>query len=757
MNMNDCAIEYAKRGWRVFPCIHGLKIPFKKTRGVDDASNDPKTVESLFLPHPNANIALACGVGSGVYVVDVDVDTYKGINGFESLAARNITIPETLVQYTPRGGAHFLYHCNGEPPRNKNSLFPGVDIRGDGYYIMLAPSENENGIKYRWGNEGTPLAEFPEELKPQKYDKPIEIRTGATPAQIKGDRARIIERAIAYVDQCEPAIQGNAGHDQLLKVAAALCVGFSLSDSEALSIMWDRYNPRCVPPWDRGSKKDVRDFERKVREARKHPQQPDGYLLSEEDNRENEFSFAIGDAVAKNFLMNERKEIPLPVPINSDTPENRNAWTPEILRPDGLVGDICEWINSTAGCPQPKLALGASLTMCGALFGRKVRDTSDGRTNIYATGVAHSSSGKDHGADCVTRILEEAGAQDLIGGLITSDTAIERALSKCPVKFYCWDEVGHIFANINRADNSTSSYLSTIKPVLMRLFSSAHKLYIGKQKSGEDPIHIQNPLVCIWGMTSPEIFYSSITRSELLDGWHARNLAFISEDRPRYHIVPKCEIPEAIKNTVRAWYQRSLLKDGTTDILQSVPEMITVQMTEGAYRIFDKFGEEAYNNMIRLSHLGDATEFLWGKALQNARRIALIIAAGRNYDGAEITEYDAEYGVTLVRQLVYDFAEAVRKNLVENWQEKSKKRVEGIIKATESEGITKQALTRKTQWCKNRQARDAIIEDLEDAGIIVKVYTVGTRGRKIDAWVHADFIGAWAAQHKEEEEIKEND
>ena len=70
-------------------------------------------------------------------------------------------------------------------------------------------------------------------------------------------------RARAYLAKCDPAISGQKGHVQILKVAGYLCIDFALSDGDAMELL-EEYNQRCIPPW---SKKDLL---RKLSEAQKN-------------------------------------------------------------------------------------------------------------------------------------------------------------------------------------------------------------------------------------------------------------------------------------------------------------------------------------------------------------------------------------------------------------------------------------------------------------------------------------------------------
>lgn len=726
--MIDAALGYASRGWRVFPLQPGTKIPYPGTNGVKDATDNADTIRAWFAVHPDANLALACGEPSGVWVVDLDVGHREGVDGFASLAEAGVELPATCFQDTPGGGRHYLYKCGDgqEPPRNRNGLMPGVDIRGTGYYIVVAPSAI-NGRRYEMHD--APMADYPDSMRPgpppAKQTVPRDVP--ASPRTSVTDRARM------YLRECDPAVQGMGGHNALLWAAQALVVGFRLSDNEAISLLWSEYNPRCQPPWDAGNARDRRDFERKVSEARKHPVKEWGWLLNEETTfnaADDALDFA-GMALAENFLSPPRTaEAARP---DTDTAPATAALTDipaELLEPPGLVGDIARWMNDTAGCWQPVLSLGAALTFCGALFGRKVKDESNGRTNIYGMGVGHSSSGKDHAARCITRIIQAARIESLLGGEVTSDTAIEICLKESPSKLFVMDEVGHFLRTINQA-RGTTPHLKTIVPMFMKLFSSANSLYVGKQRVTGGPANrIDQPCVCIWGVTSPQILFDNMTREELEGGWTARNLVFITDTRPEYRFTRETRVPDHIVTLVRAWHSRTVPPpDGAGNLSCARAWQIVVPTSPDALDVFARFGHRAHGRMLKADRSGDVCNYLWGKALENARRIALIVACGESFDGIEIGGPEAEYGCRLVEWLIHRLSEAVHNNVAESGWEHDKQRIYRLIAGTQSDGMSKTELTRKTQWVKDKKARNDYIDDLKDAGLVVYGPAPGHGGR----------------------------
>ena len=175
-------------------------------------------------------------------------------------------------------------------------------------------------------------------------------------------------------------------------------------------------------------------------------------------------------------------------------------WPEELLHPPGLVGEMCDWINASAGCYQPILALGAALTACGALFGRKVKDESNGRTNMYAMGVAHSSAGKDHPSSCIERLFHAAGAAKMLGGQghvrlryrVVADGTHGKAL-------LLGRDRPHLCQHQGRRWSWGNAHLRTIVPTLMQLYSSPHKLYVEQRAEGEGR-KADQPRAFLWGL-----------------------------------------------------------------------------------------------------------------------------------------------------------------------------------------------------------------------------------------------------------------
>jgi len=135
------ALQYAARGWPVFPCGHDKK-PLTP-HGFKDATTDAAKINAWWTHWPGAAIGIDCG-GARLLVVDCDVK--HGVDGIAAFEALGIAHGEALHSRTPSGGLHILFSQNGTLlGSTAGRLAPGVDTRGAGGYIVAPPSHVDAG------------------------------------------------------------------------------------------------------------------------------------------------------------------------------------------------------------------------------------------------------------------------------------------------------------------------------------------------------------------------------------------------------------------------------------------------------------------------------------------------------------------------------------------------------------------------------------------------------------------------------------
>jgi putative DNA primase/helicase len=143
-------------------CDSAGKHPRTKN-GVHDASTDEAKIRHWWETWEDTNIGVATGKEAGFFALDVD-PRKGGAEALASLEAKHDNLPETLTADTGGGGVHLLFKYPDLPVKNSaGELGPGLDIKGEGGAIVVAPSLHAGGKRYRWRN-AAPIAKAPEWL-----------------------------------------------------------------------------------------------------------------------------------------------------------------------------------------------------------------------------------------------------------------------------------------------------------------------------------------------------------------------------------------------------------------------------------------------------------------------------------------------------------------------------------------------------------------------------------------------------------------
>jgi hypothetical protein len=127
-----------------------------------DASADPARLAELFTDLNGAvGVGIATGAVSGLVVLDVDVQ-HGGAGTLRELEAKYGGLPRTFTVLTGGGGRHFYfaYPGEGEIRNSAGRLGHGLDVRGEGGYVVGAGSPHESGRRYKVMHD-RPVAELP--------------------------------------------------------------------------------------------------------------------------------------------------------------------------------------------------------------------------------------------------------------------------------------------------------------------------------------------------------------------------------------------------------------------------------------------------------------------------------------------------------------------------------------------------------------------------------------------------------------------
>jgi hypothetical protein len=144
-NKRRAALAYARRGRPEFPCKD--KEPLT-THGFKDATTDEEQIRQWWKKYPDANIGSPTGEVSDTLAVDHDIYKPEAVT-LEELEANLGPVSRTGVAIeTGSGGRQYLFrYPKGSNIRSKTGFLPGVDIRGEGGYIILPPSTTQGAYR----------------------------------------------------------------------------------------------------------------------------------------------------------------------------------------------------------------------------------------------------------------------------------------------------------------------------------------------------------------------------------------------------------------------------------------------------------------------------------------------------------------------------------------------------------------------------------------------------------------------------------
>lgn len=227
MSVWPTAFRLAARGIPTFPCRPNDKRPLT-AHGLHDASAAFPQLQAWARQWPRANLGLPTGLASRLLVVDIDCKA--GVPGVASLHAAEATLgklPRELVSRTPSGGYHVWFRMPDADIRNSAGRLgtleaPGVDIRAEGGYVLVAPSSID-GRAYEWLRRlSTPdLPQAWVDALQRKERPPVEPWSPRTEREQSRAETYVRKAVQLEVEELATAPRGTRNH-RLWRSAAAL-------------------------------------------------------------------------------------------------------------------------------------------------------------------------------------------------------------------------------------------------------------------------------------------------------------------------------------------------------------------------------------------------------------------------------------------------------------------------------------------------------------------------------------------------------
>jgi hypothetical protein len=713
--------------FKVFPC-HGVredlsctcgyadcknigKHPFTK-HGVKDASGDIEEVARMFQYRSDLNIAVATGAPSGFFVLDVD--SRKG--GDESIAKLQTygALPPAPCAKTG-GGYHILFTYPGFKVVNRSQAFgpelPGLDIRGDGGYIIAVPSRHASGKYYEWVKDAPPSTpDAPTWLLDMLKVVKKEERKPITQDHSTGARSEWGEDEVwKMLDH----IDSDSDYDTWLHIGMALqSGGFKLSQWDAWSRLGEKYqNGDCENRWHGFNANHGITMGTLVDQAKLGGWKPTPIERPPVDTS------AVEPLVKKAQEKLKPKPKPQSFVLGFDA-----------MEVPGLIGDTVRWITKYAMRRQPELALFNTIAFAGSVFGRRYCSALNTRTNLYMIGVAGTGDGKDHSRKAIKQLAHSAQLDERIGADdIRSDAGLLRGLMANPAQLMMIDEFGHFLQAIS--NDKAPHYVRSQIGVLLKLYSHSNSVYNhGDYADASGNIIIECPNLCIYGTTTEEKYAKSLKRSAIESGELNRfvvikarsDKAYPDRDRPDF---------EMDDELVRRWNEYSpKFGDSLGEVVNNsniAPDPVKIKWG----KCDDIRYEIECRQIDRTSDKSDISP-LWGRSFENTVKIAMIMAIARNRREPEFEVADFDIAQLIVDSSAEYLTSLARDHIGETPQEDSN--IE-IVKAIKDAGgkMGRRDIMRKFRKLKKRELDDIISGLIEQEIIDAEKITDGGRPKTV--------------------------
>jgi hypothetical protein len=697
--------DYIKRGFHVFP-VHGITADHNCTcgdpncmtpdsrgkikagkhpwtpRGLLNASNDSDAVDFLFSPRNDANIGIVTGPISNIFVLDVD-----GTEG-ESSLSNYPPLPPTLTSTTGNGFHYFFRY----PPRKvytrAGKFAPGLDVRGEGGYVVAPPSLHATGVFYQFLDDNAPIADAPQWLLDIVCRPPIERTFTPLPAnpndKLSTDQMR---EMLSFID-------ADCGYDDWIHVGMALHnEGYGLSVWDEWSKRGSKYTAGCtIPHWKSFRPNAGITIGTVVHMASLSGWKPQIAPISLDDHPAREFILR----VQRGEFSPTKPDIVIPI---SDSA----LFDP--LKIPGLVGDTVREIVGCSQKPQPELALLNTLAALGAIFGRRYASPMDTRTNLYAVGIAVTAAGKDHSRRFIKRLMGDAKMDAFVGpDTFISGSGLLTSITKQPSQIMHLDEFGMLLEAIT--DQRGAHYMKAASKVITEMYSSSAMTYLGGQYADKktDAVKIPSPNLCIYATTTPEKYISSLNRSTVTSGELNRFIVIRpSIDRPeRRRFTGSARASDELTLRWSELHPVPILNNSNI-----VPEITLVPWPDLDDRIWDM---GIYEDS-QIANSPDNTGALWGRYRENVIKIAMILAIARNPTVPLIVAEDLDIGEAIIQQAVRYTITLALDHMADSQHEKDCQDILAAIKRIGKP--TRTALYRATQRMNSKQRDDALKSLLE--------------------------------------------
>ena len=334
-------------------------------------------------------------------------------------------------------------------------------------------------------------------------------------------------------------------------------------------------------------------------------------------------------------------------------PESRGPPDPgpvpdALLYVPGFVGEMIDFCMANALYPSLGMAFCGALAMQGHLCGRKARDAGDLRTNLYLLALASSSAGKNYPRQINSHLAIAANISETVRVRFASGEGIEDHLDSQPCSMYQTDEIDGILQSISRARDARHESIIT---TLLTMYSSANMMYPMRSKAGKQPAGvIHQPHLTIFGTATPGHYYEALSQRMLTNGFFARMIIVDTGKRSAgQDTVPVDSMPPRLVETA-SWWAGFQPGEHRGNLVGFFPQPVVVPYSDDGKRAADDFRRCADEEYTKAEDKrDDVATTVWGRANENARKLAILYACSENHTEPQITRAAVEWATAFIQ------------------------------------------------------------------------------------------------------------
>lgn len=327
------------------------------------------------------------------------------------------------------------------------------------------------------------------------------------------------------------------------------------------------------------------------------------------------------------------------------TPVSKAKGYDMLLPPPGLMGEVADYVYSSAARPNRDIAAATAITFFSALVGRFCRTYSGSTLTQYTVILAKSGYGKNEAVKAISRIVDAAKAanagsmlQFFIGpGNIMSGQGLRKHISKHPSIFCNLTEFSADWSRITSPMATSAD--RDFKRVLLEAWDTSKLGSMAYSDSDKNVEAVAYPNFCFVGDATVDDFMENMELGSVGDGLAPRmTIVECKQDRqavnPRVGHAPSAGLIERLDQ----WAMQVVQSRNEGDKAHKIPRdaeatAILEELSEWEDRVYN--ADE------------DGMAPIWARVTHKATRYATLAAVARNLPAVDAD--CARWGVAMAR------------------------------------------------------------------------------------------------------------